>query len=80
MVGERRRIGGGVEADDVRQQHAVDDAVRQVEQPADLVAHRVRGAEDRVGERQPRLQAGLRHQHAGGHLLGLVRWCDQVAR
>ena len=29
------------------------------------MAHRVRGAENRVGERQPGLQRGLGHQHAG---------------
>ena len=68
-----------VVADDVRQQHAVDHAVRRVEQAADLVAHRVGGAEDRVGERQARLEAGLRHLGAGapprvGSVIVVRRW------
>ena len=71
QVPEPLRGGLRVVADDVRQQDPVDDAVRQVEQPAHLVAHRVGGAEDGVGEGQSGLQAGLRHLLAGLHVLRL---------
>jgi hypothetical protein len=63
----------------VRQEHPVDDAVRQVEHAADLVAHRVRGAEDRVGERQARLERGLGHAGARRDVVGAVDGAGQVA-
>ena len=69
-----------VEPDDVRQQHPVDDAVRQVEHAADLVAHRVRGAEDRVGERQARLERGLGHARRGRRCRRGGGWCGPGCR
>ena len=72
------RVGFGVEPHHVRQQHPVDHPVRQVQQASDLMTHRVRGAEDRVRERQPRFEGSLGHQHACRHLCGPLHGADQV--
>jgi len=66
------RVRLRVEAHHVRHENRVEQSVREVERPADLVRDRVGGAEQGVGESEPRLQAPRRHCLPGANVLGVL--------